>query len=109
MSGVRYIYPDTVFNRTPQDTEKTKTMSVNKKPDTTKTEIYCFSSILLSGGVRFTTGRIKVFGGPGCGKTTIIKEFYQKYLLEGYKPEDITVLSFRKTAAMKANERIIKN
>ena len=63
VSGVRYIYPDTVFHRTPPDTGKTKTMSVNKKPDTTKTEIYCFSSILLSGGVRFTTGRIKVFGG----------------------------------------------
>jgi DNA helicase-2/ATP-dependent DNA helicase PcrA len=45
------------------------------------------------------TERIKVFGGPGCGKTSIIKEFYQKYLFEGYKPEDITVLSFRKTAA----------
>lgn len=45
------------------------------------------------------TERIKVFGGPGCGKTSIIKEFYQRYMLEGYKPEDITVLSFRKTAA----------
>ncbi|MGI5846254.1 MAG: UvrD-helicase domain-containing protein [Alphaproteobacteria bacterium] len=45
------------------------------------------------------TEKIKVFGGPGCGKTSIIKEFYQKYIFEGYKPEDITVLSFRKTAA----------
>ena len=63
MSGVRYIYPDTVFNRTPPDTRKTKTLSVDKKPDTTKTEIYCFSSILLSGGVWFTTRRIEVFGG----------------------------------------------
>ena len=40
VSGVRYIYPDTVFNRTPPDTRKTKTLSVDKKPDTTKTEIY---------------------------------------------------------------------
>lgn len=45
------------------------------------------------------TEKIKVFGGPGCGKTSVIKEFYQRYLLEGYNPEDITVLSFRKTAA----------
>ena len=63
VSGVWYVYTDTDFNPTPPDTAKTKTMSVNKKPDTTKTEIYCFSSILLSGGVWFTTGRIKVFGG----------------------------------------------
>ncbi|MGA9188124.1 MAG: ATP-dependent helicase [Methanosarcina sp.] len=45
------------------------------------------------------THKIKVFGGPGCGKTSVIREFYQKSLLEGYKPEDITVLSFRKNAA----------
>jgi len=45
------------------------------------------------------TEKIKVFGGPGCGKTTIIKEFYQKYLFDGYKPNEITVLTFRKTAA----------
>jgi hypothetical protein len=63
VSGVRYIYTDTVLNRTPPDTRKTKTLSVDKKPDTTKTEIYCFSSILLSGGVWFTNGRIEVFGG----------------------------------------------
>ena len=30
---------------------------------------------------------------------TIIKEFYQKYLFDGYKPTEITVLTFRKTAA----------
>ena len=45
------------------------------------------------------TEKIKVFGGPGCGKTTIIKEFYQKYLFDGYKPTEISVLTFRKTAA----------
>lgn len=45
------------------------------------------------------TERIKVFGGPGCGKTTIIKEFYRKYMREGHTPCDITVLSFRKSAA----------
>jgi superfamily I DNA/RNA helicase len=45
------------------------------------------------------TEKIKIFGGPGCDKTTIIKEFYPKYLLYGYKPTEITVLIFRKTAA----------
>jgi len=49
--------------------------------------------------VSILTEKIKVFGGPGCGKTTIIKDFYQKYLLDGYKPTEITVLTFRKTAA----------
>ena len=49
--------------------------------------------------VYILTEKIKVFGGPGCGKTSIIKEFYQKYLLDGYKPTEITVLTFRKTAA----------
>lgn len=45
------------------------------------------------------TEKIKVFGGPGCGKTSIIKEFYQRYLLEGYRANEITVLTFRKNAA----------
>lgn len=45
------------------------------------------------------TDKIKVLGGPGCGKTSVIREFYQKFLYEGYKPEDITVLSFLKNAA----------
>lgn len=45
------------------------------------------------------TEKIKVFGGPGCGKTSIIKEFYQRYLLEGYSANQITVLTFRKNAA----------
>lgn len=43
--------------------------------------------------------KTKVFGGPGCGKTYILKDFYQKYLLEGYKANEITVLTFRKNAA----------
>ena len=45
------------------------------------------------------TEKIKFFGGPGCGKTSIIKDFYQKYLLEGYRANEITVLTFRKNAA----------
>ena len=44
------------------------------------------------------TEKIKIFGGPGCGKTSIIKDFYQRYLFDGYKPTEITVLTFRKTA-----------
>ncbi len=63
MSGVWYVYTVTDFNPTPPDTAKTKTTSGDKKPDTTKTEIYCFSSVLLSGGVWFMTEKIKVFGG----------------------------------------------
>jgi DNA helicase II / ATP-dependent DNA helicase PcrA len=43
--------------------------------------------------------KIKFFGGPGCGKTSIIKDFYQKYLLEGYRANEITVLTFRTNAA----------
>ena len=53
------------------------------------------------------TERIKSFGGPGCGKTSTIKDFYQKKLLEGYKPEQITVLSFRKNAAKDLIDAII--
>lgn len=43
--------------------------------------------------------KIKFFGGPGCGKTSIIKDFYQKYMLDGYRADEITVLTFRKNAA----------
>lgn len=49
--------------------------------------------------VSHLTEKIKVHGGPGCGKTSTIKDFYQKYLLCGYESDDITVLTFRKTAA----------
>lgn len=41
----------------------------------------------------------KILGSPGCGKTHYLKEIYQHYLQEGYKPEEITVLTFRKNAA----------
>jgi len=51
--------------------------------------------------------KIKSFGGPGCGKTSTIKDFYQKKLLEGYEPEDITVLTFRKNAANDLIDAII--
>ncbi len=45
------------------------------------------------------TNKIKVWGSPGTGKTTVIKEFYEKYLLQGYGFNHITVLTFRKNAA----------
>lgn len=41
----------------------------------------------------------KINGGPGCGKTYYLKGVYQDLLKTGYKPEDITVLTFRKNAA----------
>jgi hypothetical protein len=68
------------------------------KPGTTRHQYTVFPSFKPK-VVSILTEKIKVFGGPGCGKTSIIKEFYQKYLLDGYKPTEITVLTFRKTAA----------
>jgi superfamily I DNA/RNA helicase len=45
------------------------------------------------------TKRHKIFGGPGCGKTYILKDFYQKFLFEGYQTNEITVLTFRTNSA----------
>lgn len=45
------------------------------------------------------TKKIKIHGGPGCGKTYTLTNFYQKYLSQEYKPSEITVLTFRKNAA----------
>jgi DNA helicase-2/ATP-dependent DNA helicase PcrA len=41
----------------------------------------------------------KILGGPGCGKTYCLKENYQDFLCQCYKPEEITVLTFRKNTA----------
>jgi len=49
--------------------------------------------------VSLLTEKIKIFGGPGCGKTSTINHFYQRYLSNGYKSTEITVLTFRKIAA----------
>src|SRR5665647_1016657 len=49
--------------------------------------------------VSHMTQRVKIHGGPGCGKTYTLTQFYQKYIIEGYTPDDITVLTFRRNAA----------
>src|SRR5665647_220166 len=66
--------------------------------DTTRQQKRSFSQYFKL-EVSKLTEKIKFFGGPGCGKTSIIKDFYQKYLLEGYRANEITVLTFRKNAA----------
>lgn len=43
--------------------------------------------------------KIKIHGGPGCGKTYTLTNFYQRFLSEEYKPSEITVLTFRKNSA----------
>lgn len=43
--------------------------------------------------------RTKIHAGAGCGKTTEVTNFYKRFLNE-YKPSEITVLTFRKNAAM---------
>jgi hypothetical protein len=42
---------------------------------------------------------IKIWGGPGCGKTTKQMEFYETFLQKGYTPSDITAITFRTTSA----------
>ncbi len=44
--------------------------------------------------------RLKILGGPGCGKTTYLKQCYIAFIDAGYKPDDITLITFRKTAAL---------
>ena len=67
-----------------------------RTPPDTKKRVFPIS---LVRGCPVMSGKYKFFGGPGCGKTSIIKDFYQKYLIEGYRANEITVLTFRKNAA----------
>lgn len=46
------------------------------------------------------TRNLKVLGGPGCGKTFKLMSQYKEMLAEGYTPEDITLITFRKSSAM---------
>ena len=46
------------------------------------------------------TRNLKVLGGPGCGKTFKLMSQYRELLAEGYTPEDITLITFRKSSAM---------
>src|SRR5665647_2868560 len=43
--------------------------------------------------------KTKIHGGPGCGKTYYLKGIYKDFIKDGYKPKNITVLTFRKNAA----------
>ncbi|MGB9131572.1 MAG: ATP-dependent helicase [Methanosarcina sp.] len=53
--------------------------------------------------------RIKIFGPPGCGKTTKLmdnKHGYQYLLSRGFQPEDITLITYRKSAAHDLIEKV---
>ncbi|MEN6290440.1 MAG: ATP-dependent helicase [Methanobacterium sp.] len=45
------------------------------------------------------TERLKVLGGPGCGKSFTLMQKYTELLNSGYKPKDITLITFRKSSA----------
>ena len=52
--------------------------------------------------------KIKVFGPPGCGKTTKLmddKHGFQHLLSCGYSPYQITIITYRKSAANDLIER----
>ena len=42
---------------------------------------------------------VKIWGGPGCGKTTNEMQAYQSFLNSGYIPSQITAITFRKSSA----------
>lgn len=43
--------------------------------------------------------RTKILGSPGSGKTYAIKEKFKDLLRNGYKPDQITVITFRRSSA----------
>lgn len=43
--------------------------------------------------------KIKVLGGPGCGKSYTLMQKYDFLFNSGYKPQDITLITFRKSSA----------
>lgn len=43
--------------------------------------------------------KTKILGGPGCGKTYNLMKKYKSLLQEGVTPEDITLITFRKSSA----------
>jgi len=43
--------------------------------------------------------KVKYMGGPGCGKTYNLMSEYKTLLQSGYKQEDITLITFRKSSA----------
>jgi DNA helicase-2/ATP-dependent DNA helicase PcrA len=53
--------------------------------------------------------RIKVFGPPGCGKTTKLmdnKHGYHQLLSRGFQPDQITLITYRKSAAHDLIEKV---
>jgi DNA helicase-2/ATP-dependent DNA helicase PcrA len=52
------------------------------------------------------TKRIKVIGQPGFGKTTELKKQYLKLLSGKYKVSEITIMTFRKSAAKEIRESL---
>ena len=55
--------------------------------------------------------RIKIWGSPGCGKTTKLMDNihgYQSLLARGYRPSDITVLTYRKSSAHDLIDKVKK-
>jgi DNA helicase II / ATP-dependent DNA helicase PcrA len=53
--------------------------------------------------------RVKILGTPGCGKTTELKKRYAELLDMGYNSRDITVMTFRKSAAEDIQKAIAEN
>lgn len=43
--------------------------------------------------------RIKVLGGPGCGKSYTLMQKYTELCNAGYTPDDITLITFRRSSA----------
>lgn len=45
-------------------------------------------------------------GGPGCGKTTALLDIVDKFLTEGFAPEEIAYVAFTRKAASEARTRV---
>lgn len=58
--------------------------------------------------VAFTHGAARLIAGPGTGKTMTISYRVPNLFRQGYKPEEICVLSFTDNAAREMTERIAK-
>lgn len=66
--------------------------------------------IKLGNRVKNLEKRVKILGTPGCGKTTELKKRYSELLDSGkYGITDVTVMTFRKSAAKDVREAIAKS
>lgn len=50
----------------------------------------------------------KILGGPGCGKSYNLMQKYDEFIRMGYTPEDITLITFRKTSAQDLIDAVVK-